>query len=875
MKPQPGQSKLPLILFGIVLLVFTGVMVYFFGATGDGGREVAERETAPTDQRVEIGAGAHATEEPKPTVTQTQLVIYEGPKIMASSERVQIQVEGHELFVFETLVNHGRLFSFTPPTTTTPVAMFDFEGSVTVNITVDEDVTDAVVRPLAYGIEPQVAGRTITFTLDYPQNYTIEYNGKTERAIHLFANPIEKDAPDPRNLPEDTIYIGPGVHKADAIPVKSGQTVYIAGGALVYGQIRAEGVEDVTIRGRGIIDGSIYPRTRAAEFTIPIEFRHSKNIRIEGISFLNPAGWAISAYFVDGFYVDNVKIITARANGDGISVQSSKNVVVRNSFVRTWDDSLVVKNYDRGSTADVLFENMILWTDLAQSMEIGYETYGERMERIEFREITVLHAMHKPVISIHNADDALIRDIAFRNITVEDAQVVGDNRTATHDNFLIDFTIQYNQEWTRSAGVRGQIQNVTVDNVLVLSGRDDYVTRIMGSGPEHRVSDVTLRNITYQGEAMRTAEDLRLSINEHTRNINIMHPGEATGASFDRPYELALTAGDAPHVTMVPQPEQTGYLVPEFAVKHLPDVYMGRLISGEFEASATRGTSTREWDDGSGSFSAPDFPASHVLDGDPSTRWESLDFRGEPGEFAALNIWFDEPQRVGTIRVLGDPESRVALMQNMALFGIRSTSASNVFTRILNSSDYEFSPATGNFVDIKINPGEYKAIQLRFYRKEGHAYAHRAFAHGIEIYPASLTFNKAVSASPHEDVYTANHLTDGNPLTYYEAKKGSWPAEVTIDMGDVYAVKVINLALPPLMQWEPRTQTLSIHASVDGAAYREIVPEAPYTFDPATGNMVEIALPDEPELRFIKIVVTSNSSPGGYGAQFSEISAFD
>ena len=221
------------------------------------------------------------------------------------------------------------------------------------------------------------------------------------------------------------IYIGPGVYKADAIPVKSNQTIYIAGGAVVYGQIRGQEVENVTIRGRGIIDGSIYPRTRAAEFTIPVEFRHSKNITIEGLTFLDPAGWAISSYFVDGLTIDNVKIITARANGDGISIQSSKNVEVKNSFVRTWDDSLVVKNYDRGTTSNVLFENMVLWTDLAQSMEIGYETYGETMENIEFRDITVLHNFHKPVISIHNSDDAVIRDVAFRNITVEDGQIVG------------------------------------------------------------------------------------------------------------------------------------------------------------------------------------------------------------------------------------------------------------------------------------------------------------------------------------------------------------------------------------------------------------------------------------------------------------------
>ncbi|NLG68963.1 MAG: discoidin domain-containing protein, partial [Firmicutes bacterium] len=214
-------------------------------------------------------------------------------------------------------------------------------------------------------------------------------------------------------------------------------------------------------------------------------------------------------------------------------------------------------------------------------------------------------------------------------------------------------------------------------------------------------------------------------------------------------------------------------------------------------------------------------------------------------------------------------------LQNIALFGIRATSERNVFTRILNSADYEFSPATGNVVDIRIHPGEYKALQLRFYNRSGTAYSERAFAHEVEIYPASLTFNKPVSASPHEDVYVASNITDGNPLTYYEARKGEWPAVVTVDLGDAFDVKVVQVALPPLMQWEPRTQTFSIHGSLDGDVYEEVVPAASYTFDPAQGNLVEITLARPTRMRLLRLVVTDNTSPGGYGAQISELLAFD
>ena len=860
MQAKTGRLRLPLVAALIVVVAVAGGIGYIYWQQS--------REAVP-----EVAPGRPP--EPSRTVSETKVVVYEGPSLLKSSDRVKVFVEGHELFVYETPVNHGRLFSFATPTTTTPVALFDLEGSVTVKVTVDEEVLRAVVRPLAYGITPEVEGNTITFRLDYPGNYTVEYNGRTDRALHLFANPLEHDAPDPNNLPEDTIYIGPGVYKADAIPVKSGQTIYIAGGAVVYGHIRAEGVENVTIRGRGILDGSIYPRTRPSEFTLPIELRHSKNITIEGITILNPAGWAITSYFVDGLTIDNVKIITARANGDGISLQSSKNVVVRNCFVRTWDDALVVKSYDRGTTANILFENVVVWSDLAQSMEVGYETYGDTMENIEFRDITVLHAFHKPVMSIHNADDAHVRNVAFRNITVEDAQIEGDNKASDHDNFFIDFTIQYSQEWSRSGGERGKISGVVVDNVVVLDGRDDFVSRILGSGPDNRVEDVLLKNIVYKQTPVRRPDDLRLSVNQHTANIRVEYTGEPTGARVRVPYALDLDPGTPAQVTVVPRRSQVGFLVPDFAIRQMPRVYMGERITGAFTVTATRGTSTLEWDDGTGPFADPAHPASGALDGDPRTAWVALDWSGTPGEFAALSIWFDQPKRVGTVRVYGDPDSRVALLQNIALFGVRATSGRNVFTRILNSTDYEFSPATGNVVDIRMNPGEYKALQLRFYNRSGVAYPERPFAYEVEIYPASLTYNKPVSASPHEDVYVANNLTDGNPLTYYEAKKGEWPAVVTVDLGDAYDVKVVQVALPPLMQWEPRRQTFSIHGSLDGDVYEEVVPSASYAFDPAQGNLVEIALPRPARMRFLRLVITENTSPGGYGAQISELLAFE
>ena len=301
-------------------------------------------------------------------------------------------------------------------------------------------------------------------------------------------------------------------------------------------------------------------------------------------------------------------------------------------------------------------------------------------------------------------------------------------------------------------------------------------------------------------------------------------------------------------------------------------MYSGEKITGTFEVIATHGVGLLDWDDGSGPWEQHPHFARNVLDGDFQTAWIAKEWLNQTGEYAALSIVFDEPKEVGKVRIYGFPDSKIYQVQNIGLFGIRASSQRDVYTKILNGEDYEFTPATGNYIDMVMNPGEYKAIQLRFYHKEGSSYSARPFATEIEIYPASLTFNKPIEETSHEDVYEANNIVDGNFYTYYESKKGVWPAEVMIDLKEEATIQVINLHLPPLLQWDKREQSISIHSSLDGINFQEIVEETKYEFDPKRNNIVTIKLNEPVTCRYVKFMFTSNTS--GYGAQISEITIY-
>ena len=182
--------------------------------------------------------------------------------------------------------------------------------------------------------------------------------------------------------------------------------------------------------------------------------------------------------------------------------------------MRGWDDNLVVKGYD-GDVRNILFSDCVLWTDLAQSCEIGYETRADVMENIIFQNITVLHANHKPVLSIHNSDNALIRNVVFRNITVEDCNLAqGDGA-----EFLIDLTTTKSQ-WSKTRE-RGNIRDVLIENVNVLSGRLPSV-RIFAFSKEYTIDDVVLRTITLLGNTIRSFDELRYTENPRSNGKNIV-----------------------------------------------------------------------------------------------------------------------------------------------------------------------------------------------------------------------------------------------------------------------------------------------------------------------------------------------------------------
>jgi hypothetical protein len=80
--------------------------------------------------------------------------------------------------------------------------------------------------------------------------------------------------------------------------------------------------------------------------------------------------------------------------------------------------------------------------------------------------------------------------------------------------YLIDFIVTQNAGWSTTKD-RGQIRNVLVDGVRVISGRTNP-SRIVGFDEGHTIEDVTIKNLDILGEKITSFDQGKFEIDDAT-----------------------------------------------------------------------------------------------------------------------------------------------------------------------------------------------------------------------------------------------------------------------------------------------------------------------------------------------------------------------
>lgn len=462
--------------------------------------------------------GDAMAESSDPAAPRADVNTYPAPEGVVASTRYAVEMDGRSVFIHETQAVNGGTAAF---------GSFDFRGTVAVAVRMTRPAgapaPDVKIRPLSWGITPRVQGDTVHFTLDQPRHVTLEVDG-FDHALHLFANPIDDEPVDPCD--PAVIYFGPGVHDIETFDLRSGQTLYLAGGAvlrcrLIPGEkpreeknwagqkvyrhlVTAADADGVRIRGRGVIDMSQLPWHARSGIMIV----RSRDVLIEGITIVDAPAWNIATFECTDVRVENVKLLGHRLNSDGVNLCNTQRGRVTRCFSRTNDDAFSVKTTRPAPaqpSADIVVTDCVVWNERARGIGITSETRRD-INDVTFRNIDIIRDFaNKPewlcaAMAVLVSDSGTMRGITFEDIRIEHSEGTLFRGWIGSDMWGHDKT-------------RGHVDGLTFRQVQYVGGGRP-ILQFDGFNAEHRFRNVTLDHVTIAGREVGPDSDL-VKLNPH------------------------------------------------------------------------------------------------------------------------------------------------------------------------------------------------------------------------------------------------------------------------------------------------------------------------------------------------------------------------
>ena len=265
------------------------------------------------------------------------------------------------------------------------------------------------------------------------------------------------------------VYCPPGCYLVGSIELKSNVTLYLEAGAkllastvrahyqpvdihgfvangLNYNQehmIWAQGAHNVTIAGRGAVDGNgrqfhgepgwMGSNFRTIKDWRPIQlvaFIECQDVTLEGVTFQNAPGWTIWPVGCERVLVRGIRILNDRQgpNTDGIDPDCCKGVIISDCYFDVGDDCIAVKSGTEKlggvrACEDIVVTNCVMKTPCC-AIRIGFEGDGpirncsfSNLVMTETRTGINIPLPRMPEIQINHGTP--VENISFNNITMD------------------------------------------------------------------------------------------------------------------------------------------------------------------------------------------------------------------------------------------------------------------------------------------------------------------------------------------------------------------------------------------------------------------------------------------------------------------------
>jgi len=414
------------------------------------------------------------------------------------------------------------------PASNAAFACFDMAGCVSVTVTCLNGLTLSNFRlmPASAGLAALTSSTTAAFSLDAPRNVVLESNGSSY-PLFIFANPLETDIPSPGAPGVIFIPASSAVQDMHAAPIAitaSNTTLYIAGGAFVYGQIQvAPGAQNVTICGRGILSAKLqgvnHVGTWLQDSPLWAEGNNS-NLILRDLVLLNtPSGaWSTVVWNSSNVLVDNWRVLAqpgASLYGvDGLDLVSVQGGEVRNSLFYTNDDAIAIKaelcqpdTYCLAPpSTNLSIHSNVLFPTWSNGVEIGHELFSgtDAVQGITVQDndiVNVYGSADKSVmfaaLSIHDNGNSTVQGIRYLN-----------NRVEAPQGRLFEFA-EIAEAWNCGVWNTGLVQGISVIGLNQVSGVERSPSNILnneGSQDPNQIQGISLTNMVIAGVPATSAD---------------------------------------------------------------------------------------------------------------------------------------------------------------------------------------------------------------------------------------------------------------------------------------------------------------------------------------------------------------------------------
>lgn len=324
------------------------------------------------------------------------------------------------------------------------------------------------------------------------------------------------------------VYFPAGVFLTSTLVLKSNVTLHVSAGATILAQDRiakypemeagfrfygdqwakyslifCKGMENVTIKGDGIIDGQgasfIADNNESKRYKdrpFLLWFIDCRNVSVQHIQLRNSAFWMQYYLACENVFINAIKVWNhSNKNNDMIDIDGCKNVVISNVIGDSDDDGITIKSTTPRLSENITIANCVI-SSHCNAIKFGTESTGG------FKKVIVTGCVIKPSkrrtvifgkpdgisgIALETVDGGMLEDICIDNIVIEGPQVPVFVRLGNRARKYMDGA---------EPPSIGSIRNIIMSNIIATGG-DGTGCSLTGI-EKMPIENITLRDISIE-----------------------------------------------------------------------------------------------------------------------------------------------------------------------------------------------------------------------------------------------------------------------------------------------------------------------------------------------------------------------------------------